>query len=49
MCGQYNVRATARNNTGQNIDKGTPSPRLEVGDSFRHATAMEYYIGYCIL
>ena len=31
MCGQNNVRASAENNTGQNIDKGhTPNPRTEI-------------------
>ena len=31
MCGQHNIRATARNNTGQNIVKGyTPSPRRAI-------------------
>ena len=31
MCGQHNVRVTARDNTGQNTDKGhTTSPRIEI-------------------
>ena len=31
MCGQHNVRASAEDNTGQNIDKGhTPNPRTEI-------------------
>ena len=31
ICGQQNVRANARGNTGQNTDKGhTPSPRIEI-------------------
>ena len=31
MCGQHNARATAKDNTGQNTDKGhTPSLRIEI-------------------
>ena len=31
MCGQHNVRASAKDNTGQNTDKGdTPNPRTEI-------------------
>ena len=31
MYGQHNVRATAGDNTGHNIDKGhTPSPKIEI-------------------
>ena len=31
MCGQQNVKATARDNTGQNTDKGhTPNPRIGI-------------------
>ena len=31
MCGQYNVRASAEDNTGQNTDKGhAPNPRREI-------------------
>ena len=31
MCGQHNVRATAEDNKGQNIDKGHIfSPRIEI-------------------
>ena len=29
MCGQHNVRATARDNAGQNI-KDTSSPKIEI-------------------
>ena len=30
MRGQHNIRPTAKDNTGQNTDKGhTPSPRIE--------------------
>ena len=31
ICAQKNVKATARDNIGQNIDKGyTPSPKIEM-------------------
>ena len=31
ICGQYNVTVTARDNTGQNTDKGhTPSPKMGI-------------------
>ena len=31
MCGEHNVKASAEDNTGQNIDKGhTPNPRTEI-------------------
>ena len=31
MCDQYNVRASAEDNTGQNTGKGyTPNPRTEI-------------------
>ena len=31
MCGRQNVRATARDNTGQKTDEGhTPSPSIEI-------------------
>ena len=31
MCGQHNVRASARDSTGQNTDKGyTPNPRIGI-------------------
>ena len=31
MCDQHNARATVKDNTGQNADKGhTPSPRIEI-------------------
>ena len=34
MCGEYNVRAFAEDNTGQNIDKGhISSPRMELLDN----------------
>ena len=35
MCGEHNVRATTRDNTGQNTDNWhTPSPRIEIEISF---------------
>ena len=31
MCGQHNVKATTRDNTGQNTkDTNTPKPRIEI-------------------
>ena len=52
MCGQHNVMAFAKDNTGQNTDKGhTPNPRTEIKipdpaglegrDSTDHATATD--------
>ena len=41
MCGQQNVRITARDNTGQNTDKGhTLSPRIEmkISELYRNRT-----------